>query len=75
VWLDADPDRLVVVAPTDACVDKPLLLFGSVEDSFELHLVGPGMLLKCCNNINSSVSGKMHLLFCDLIAGGAAPFC
>ncbi|ELP30773.1 hypothetical protein RBSWK_05299 [Rhodopirellula baltica SWK14] len=26
------------------------------------------MLLKCCNNINSSVSGKMHL-FCDAIAG------
>ena len=65
---------LVVVAPSDMSVNKLLSLFDSVEDSFELHLVGPGLLLKCCNNINSrnninsSVSGKMHL-FCDVIAG------
>jgi|GEM_PF-6920619 len=73
--LDVNQDRGLVFIETDRRVDKSLLLFDVVEDSFELHLVVVGLLLTFRNNINGSTSGKMHLSIQTIGDEGAAPFC
>ncbi len=47
--------------PTDeGVIDKSLLLFNVIEDSFKLHLVRWGVVDDLDTNINTRFTDKMH---------------
>ena len=60
VGANRDENRFAIFVPLEGVIDKSLLLFNVIEDSFKLHLVRWGVVDDLDTNINTRFTDKMH---------------